>query len=56
MTLRTEIEAFWLRSEHRRVDSWREHENINAVMLATSLQPEGFLVIPPRTESVRRST
>jgi hypothetical protein len=45
--LRAEIEAFWLRPEHRRVDSWLEHENINDVMLATSLQPEGFLVIPP---------
>lgn len=50
--LRTEIEAFWLRPEHRRVDSWLEHTNINDVMLATSLQPEGFLVIPPaRAES-----
>jgi hypothetical protein len=45
--LRTEIEGFWLRPEHRRVDSWLEHANINDVMLATSLQPEGFLVIPP---------
>lgn len=45
--LRTEIEAFWLRPEHRRVDSWLEHANINGVMLATSLEPEGLLVIPP---------
>jgi hypothetical protein len=45
--LRTEIEAFWLQPQHRRVDSWLEHANINDVMLATSLQPEGFLVIPP---------
>jgi hypothetical protein len=44
--LRAEIEAFWLRPEHRRVDRWLEHENINDVMLATSLQPEGFVTIP----------
>jgi hypothetical protein len=35
-----------LRPEHRRVDRWLEHENINDVMLATSLQPEGFVTIP----------
>jgi hypothetical protein len=45
--LRSEIETFWLQPEHRRVDSWLEHANINDVMLATSLQPEGFLTIPP---------
>jgi hypothetical protein len=49
--LRTEIEAFWLQREHRRVDSWLEHANINDVMLATSLQPEGFLVIAPARPS-----
>jgi len=47
LPLRAEIEAFWLRPEHRRVDSWLEHANINDVMLATSLQPEGFLVTHP---------
>jgi hypothetical protein len=46
VALRAEIEAFWLRPEHRRVDSWLEHENINEVMLAASLQPDGFLTIP----------
>lgn len=45
--LRTEIEAFWLQPEHRRVDTWLAHVNINDVMLATSLEPTGFLVIPP---------
>lgn len=45
--LRREIETFWLQPEHRRVDTWLEHANINDVMLATSLQPEGFLTIPP---------
>jgi hypothetical protein len=45
--LRTEIETFWLKPEHRSVDSWIQHANINEVMLATSLQPTGFLLIPP---------
>ena len=49
--LRAEIEAFWLEPEHRRVATWLEHENINDVMLATSLAPEGFL----RLGSVPRS-
>jgi hypothetical protein len=43
--LRDEIEAFWLLPAHRRVDSWLEHANINDVMLATSLAPQGFLVL-----------
>jgi hypothetical protein len=50
--LRDEIEAFWLRSEHRGVDSWLEHADINDVMLATTLAPEGFLVL--RTRRPRR--
>jgi hypothetical protein len=48
LPLRAEIETFWLRQEHRREDNWVEHANINDVMLATSLHPEGFLVISPR--------
>lgn len=43
--LRAEIEAFWLRPENRETTLWLEHRNINDVMLATSLEPEGFLVI-----------
>jgi hypothetical protein len=39
------IENFWLRPEHRRVPSWLEHEDINDVMLATSLAPDGFLTL-----------
>ena len=47
--LGTAIEAFWLEPGHRRVTTWLEHEDINDVMLATSLVPEGFLVLrsPP---------
>lgn len=43
--LRTEIESFWLDPDHRRTAAWREHADINAVMLATSLVPGGFLEI-----------
>ena len=37
------IEHFWLNPENRLVDSWYEHADINNVMLATSLAPDGFL-------------
>jgi hypothetical protein len=37
------IERFWCESGHQVVDSWREHRDINEVMLATSLAPGGFL-------------
>lgn len=45
--VRVEIESFWLRIEHRQVRTWLDHEDINDVMLATSLVPEGLLVLPP---------
>lgn len=41
------IESFWRTPEHRRSLTWSEHRDINEVMLATSLVPEGFLVLPP---------
>jgi hypothetical protein len=41
--LRSAIEEFWLVPDHRRVASWLEHANINDVMLATTLEPDGFL-------------
>ncbi len=41
------IESFWLAPEHRETRTWAEHRDINEVMLATSLVPEGFLVLPP---------
>jgi hypothetical protein len=40
-----QIESFWRDPEHRRGTAWSEHRDINAVMLATSLAPEGFLVL-----------
>jgi hypothetical protein len=45
LPLGSAIENFWLRPEHRRVPSWLEHEDINDVMLATSLAPDGFLTL-----------
>jgi hypothetical protein len=43
VALRGEIESFWLRPEHRRTASWVDHQNINEVMLATALVPDGYL-------------
>jgi len=44
--LADEIERFWCDPSHRESPSWREHREINAVMLATSLAPAGFLGDP----------
>ncbi len=41
--LRESVESFWLNPRHQAVDSWLEHQDINAVMLATSLLPDGYL-------------
>ncbi len=39
------INAFWLERENRESATWTEHRNINMVMLATSLAPDGYLSI-----------
>lgn len=44
-SLRGEIESFWRDPAHH-TDTWSEHRDINEVMLATTLAPEGFLGIP----------
>jgi hypothetical protein len=41
--VRETINAFWSEPAHRRAHTYREHEDINDVMLATSLEPSGFL-------------
>jgi hypothetical protein len=41
----TEIEQFWLHERARKTGTWEEHRDINVVMLATSLAPEGFLSV-----------
>lgn len=43
MYIREHIENFWLYAEHQKSNTWTEHRDINEVMLATSLAPEGFL-------------
>lgn len=43
MPLHEQIEQFWLKPENREAASWTGHADINMVMLATSLAPEGFL-------------
>ncbi|MGI9451632.1 MAG: hypothetical protein ACR2QH_13505, partial [Geminicoccaceae bacterium] len=43
LPLAASIDAFWLSPLNRQSASWRSHENINMVMLATSLAPDGFL-------------
>jgi hypothetical protein len=45
--LRARIESFWLDPEHRKAPTWTEHQDINEVMLATSLAPDGCLRLPP---------
>jgi len=37
------IEKFWLERKNREASSWIQHRDINMVMLATSLAPDGYL-------------
>ena len=41
--LREIIEKFWLEGTNRKAGSYTAHHDINEVMLATSLSPDGFL-------------
>ncbi len=43
LRLRGVIESFWRVDEHRRSETWRGHQDINEVMLASALAPDGFL-------------
>ena len=43
--LREQIESFWLDRRNRAVPSWTEHREINMVMLATSLAPDGYFTL-----------
>ncbi|MEE8321551.1 MAG: hypothetical protein V3R68_06915, partial [Gammaproteobacteria bacterium] len=40
-----EIESFWRTPTHQDTSTWSEHQDINEVMLATRLAPDGFLVL-----------
>ncbi len=37
------IAAFWSEPEHRKGRTWTAHEDINSVMLATALAPDGYV-------------
>ena len=37
------IESFWSDQSHQSAKIWKEHVNINSVMLATCLAPDGYL-------------
>jgi hypothetical protein len=39
------VEAFWLEPRNRETNTWTEHREINMVMLATSLAPDGYLLL-----------
>jgi hypothetical protein len=41
------IESFWRNRDNRRNATWAEHRDINEVMLATCLVPDGLLVLRP---------
>ena len=41
LPLRDKIESFWIDPQQRRTTAWEAHADINDVMLATALAPEG---------------
>jgi hypothetical protein len=43
--IRDIIETFWLEPKNRGARSWITHRDINMVMLATSLAPDGYLTL-----------
>lgn len=50
VALGSTLAAFWLDPAHRAPRTWSEHRDINEVMLATSLIPDGYLVLPSGLE------
>lgn len=48
--LADKISSFWLQAAHQQVPTWRDHVDINRVMLATSLAPDAFLFPGPDTQ------
>jgi hypothetical protein len=45
LPLAEKIETFWLERTNQKSDAWMEHREINMVMLATSLAPDGYLTL-----------
>lgn len=52
LPLRTELVAFWRDPARHEARTWSEHRDINEVMLATALAPDGFLILPSPEERV----
>ena len=48
-----EIEKFWLQPAQQAVAAWRDHLDINRVMLATSLAPSTYLTLFPTADPAR---
>lgn len=46
MDVAERIVSFWGDTGHRQMPTWKDHQDINAVMLATALAPSGCLVLP----------
>jgi hypothetical protein len=44
-SFRERIEMFWLENPNQEAASWMVHRDINMVMLATSLAPDGYLTL-----------
>jgi hypothetical protein len=51
MKLQPLIQSFWANSDNRRGETWIAHRDINAVMLATCIVPEGFATLSGWTDS-----
>ena len=49
VALREPIESLWRSAEARESRTWREHEDIDTVMLAASLAPRGVVALPTPT-------
>lgn len=45
LPMREKIESFWQEERNQQTSTWKNHQEINMVMLATSLAPEQFLLI-----------
>jgi len=39
------IENFWIEADRQETENWMAHCEINMVILATSLAPDGFLTL-----------
>ncbi len=45
LPLRKNIENFWQTATNQKGKTWTEHIDINSVMLATSMEPDGYLIL-----------